>query len=78
MDKHIAMGVFVGSEAVLPLSKRWWPRRYRRWFCTTGVRFGCRPVYRRLDRCGFAILAAEEKGKEEVVAHSRSAARVAA
>ena len=27
MDKHIAMGVFVGSEAVLPLSKRWWPRR---------------------------------------------------
>lgn len=78
MDKHIAMGVFVGGIFAATIASIAARRPRRRWFCTTGVRFGCRPVYRRLDRCGFAILAAEEKGKEEVVAHSRSAARVAA
>jgi hypothetical protein len=63
MDKHIAMGVFVGGIFAATIASIAARRPRCRWFCTTGVRFGCRPVYRRLDRCGFAILAAEEKRK---------------
>ena len=50
MDKHIAMGVFVGSEAVLPLSKRWWPRRYRRRKRPSRYAYPCRVSFRCSDK----------------------------
>ena len=82
MDKHIAMGVFVGGSfaATIASIAALDGLAAGGFVLLASVVFGLAAglCIGGLIVANFAILAAEEKEKEQVVAHSRSAARAAA
>ena len=82
MDKHVAMGVFVGGifAAIITSIAILDGFAAGGFVLLASVVFGLAAglCIGGLIAANFAMLAVEEKEKEEVDAHSRSAARVAA
>lgn len=82
MDKHVAMGVFVGGifAAIITSIAALDGFAAGGFVLLASVVFGLAAglCIGGLIAANFAMLAVEEKEKEEVDAHSRSAARVAA